>query len=215
MIKYFTILGERASGTTFLEEAILSNFDIEIIWEYGWKHEFGFNKYNNCDNVLFLGITRNIVDWINSLYENPWHLSNKLTSSKYNFLNNEFCSYYDDGKEILSHRNIYTKERYKNIFECRKVKAEYLLNDMKHIVKNYYLIKYEDLLDNYETLLVLIGSKYNLHKKNNNIININYYKKTKDTKFIKKNYSNIIKEEIYNNKLFYKDIEIKLGYNIS
>jgi len=39
-IKYFTILGERCSGTKFLEAAIVKNFNLKITWEYNWKHFF-------------------------------------------------------------------------------------------------------------------------------------------------------------------------------
>jgi hypothetical protein len=45
MIKKFTIMGERCSGTNFLEQIILSNFHINITWEYGWKHFFGFYDF--------------------------------------------------------------------------------------------------------------------------------------------------------------------------
>ena len=33
-IKYFTIYGERCSGTNFLESAIKENFELEITWKY-------------------------------------------------------------------------------------------------------------------------------------------------------------------------------------
>ena len=38
MIKKFTIYGERCSGTNYLENLILVNFDVNLTWEYGWKH---------------------------------------------------------------------------------------------------------------------------------------------------------------------------------
>ena len=45
VIKKVTIYGERCSGTNYLEELIVSNFDVKITWEYGWKHFFGFNNF--------------------------------------------------------------------------------------------------------------------------------------------------------------------------
>jgi hypothetical protein len=45
MIKNYTIYGERASGTSFLEEAINYNFNIELTWDFGWKRNF---IYRNC-----------------------------------------------------------------------------------------------------------------------------------------------------------------------
>ena len=46
MLKKVTIYGERCSGTNYLENLLLLNFDIEIVWDYGSKHFFGFNKVN-------------------------------------------------------------------------------------------------------------------------------------------------------------------------
>ena len=69
MIKKFTILGERCSGTNYLEELITSNFDIDVTWDYGWKHFFGFynfKKTNEEDETLFIGIVRHPISWINS-----------------------------------------------------------------------------------------------------------------------------------------------------
>ena len=43
MITKVTIYGERCSGTTYLENIITKNFNVEITWDYGWKHFFGFN----------------------------------------------------------------------------------------------------------------------------------------------------------------------------
>lgn len=37
MCSKFTIYGERCSGTNFLEEIMLANFDIVVTWDYGWK----------------------------------------------------------------------------------------------------------------------------------------------------------------------------------
>ena len=41
-MKKYTIYGERCSGTNYLENIININFDVNITWEYGWKHFFGF-----------------------------------------------------------------------------------------------------------------------------------------------------------------------------
>ena len=74
MIQKVTIYGERCSGTNYLEKLLKINFDIEVIWCYGWKHFYGFSDLSNSDDVLFIGIIRNITDWTNSLYRTPYHL---------------------------------------------------------------------------------------------------------------------------------------------
>ena len=218
-IKNFTILGERCSGTNFLENAMTKNFNIPLTWKFGSKHFFGFNSFEDSDDILFIGIARNPVDWMNSLFRQPYHLQLNLTKNKENFLNGEFWSFNGihsgskDGKEKMEDRNIYTGERYKNIFECRKVKLKFLLDDMSGKVKNYIFIKYEDLRDNYDETLDIINNKFNLQSKRKN----NTYKKIEgyrggSTKFqINKNYI-IEKNEIVNHKDFNKNIEKRIGY---
>ena len=88
MLKKYTIYGERCSGTTYLEQLINLNFDIEITWSYGWKHFFGFNDLSNTDDVLFIGIVRNLSDWVNSLYREKHHLKPEITKDTNSFLNN-------------------------------------------------------------------------------------------------------------------------------
>ena len=151
MINKFTIFGERCSGTNYLENIIKSNFEIEITWKYGWKHFFGFKNYDNSDNVLFIGIIRNPFDWINSLFLDKHHLAPHLRDNIQSFLNKEFWSIHDKSNlgEIMEDRNILTKERYKNIFELRAIKNKYLLEILPTKVKNYIIIRYEDLIYNF------------------------------------------------------------------
>jgi hypothetical protein len=197
MIKYVTIYGERCSGTNYLEELILLNFDVEITWEYGWKHFFGFNDLKNTDDVLFIVIVRNLTDWINSLYREKHHLPSELTKNVDTFLNNTFYSVHDNNEESMVDRNMETNERYKNIFELRRIKNKFLIKKMPHLVKNYALITYNDLTANF--VHVMKKLKNTGLKIKNNIefpLNISYYKKIKNSVFTKKN-NTISKETIY------------------
>lgn len=209
MIKKFTIFGERCSGTNYLHELMILNFDIEIVWSFGWKHFFGFNDLNNSDDVLFIGIVRNLPDWINSLYREKHHLPFELIEDLDTFLNNTFysveCRYYDNS-EILQDRNIETNERYKNIFELRHIKNEFLIKKMPKLVKNYCLITYDDLVENFNDVMNKLKS-YGLQVKNNIEfpINIFTYKGSSDI-FIKKT-NEIPKEKIIEKaNLFYEKI---------
>jgi hypothetical protein len=181
MIKYFTIYGERCSGTNFLMHSLEDNFDIKFTAEYAWKHFFGHYDFDtlseeNNNETLFIGIIRNPIDWINSFSKNMHHIpvENKLNIRT--FLFNTFYSVYSNNKEIIEDRNIITKKRYNNIFELRKVKNNFLINDMKNKVKNYILIRYEDLRDRYDTVLNFLHQKFNLVKKNDNYVKIDTYK---------------------------------------
>lgn len=228
MLNKFTIYGERCSGTCYLQNLITQNFDAQITWKFGWKHFFGFQdkKLKNSDDVLFICIVRNIVDWINSFYIKKHHLPLKYKKNlneheKINeFLNKEFWSFNDMNKnldlknEIMEDRNIYTGKRYKNIFELRHTKLQWMLNDLPKKVKHCIIIKYEDLLNDFDNTLFKIKNKGLAIKKNINFpVNNDNYKHEKK-KYVKKNIKEISSIEILYNPNIIPKYEIKL-YNIT
>lgn len=215
MITQYTIYGERCSGTNYLENLININFDVKITWKYGWKHFVGFSNLRdaNNDNTLFIGIVRNPYDFINSLYREQHHLPKKFKIID-NYLNDEFYSLDKTGNEIMEDRNMHTKERYKNIFDMRNTKLNFLINDMPLLVKNYILIRHEDLLDDFDNTMNKIKEK-GLRIKNNIDFPLNFltYKTSNHNKLFVRNSKinhiskKIIKKRvkmIYENKLNYK-----------
>ena len=226
---YFTIYGERCSGTNYLEELILENFIIEITWKYGWKHWFGHYDFDNTeanteaniessietniqlDNTIFIGIIRHPIEWLYSFYKQPHHVPFKNQRIS-NFLFKKFYSVNTDNSIIPEDLNYITNKKYKNIFKLRKYKNDYLMNTMPVKVKNYLLINYEELRDNPEKILFNIKNTYNLELKHDNFVNINYYKKEKNIQFQHKN-SNFPDDllKIIKNKLD-KEQEEKLNY---
>ena len=160
MIRRCTIFGERCSGTNYLDRVIRMNFDVDIHYDYGWKHFFQEKgtSWENSDDTLFICIVRNPVDWINSFYRNPHHVEHmcEWDRSKRSidaFLSNEFYSILDDGTEHMRDRNIYTGERYKNVFELRHTKLRWMIEDLPKLVTNYIFIRHEDLLDEFESTM--------------------------------------------------------------
>ena len=131
----FTIYGERSSGTVFLEEAITKNFNLPVIWYYDWKHFFGMYDFdtenanvteegNAIDNTIFIGIVRDPVMWLSSFSKNLQYVPD-CNHALTNFLNNPFYSAAKNGDQeevIQEDVNYITKERFKNIFELRKLK---------------------------------------------------------------------------------------------
>lgn len=223
MINFYKILGERNSGTNYLQELINENFYAESNNNHIHKHFFGHDDFENIDNTLIISIVRNPYDWINSCYIKKYNLAIDNKNKK-NFLNNEIYSYNqidDNGivvfKGILEKDlNIYTKCKYKNIFELRHTKLKYMLEDLPKITKNYILIKYEDLLIDFEKELIKI-SKFLTPKKekfsniNHDCVSYNHYNHSKKIKQYKKNdIINIYPQEIKD--LLYTEYEIKLGY---
>lgn len=201
-MKKVQIYGERCSGTNYLEELLVLNFDVEIVWDYGWKHFFGFSDLTNSDDVLFIGIIRNLEDWINSLYREKYHLPSHLTENIDTFLTNTFYSITND--EIVIDINTDTGERYKNIYELRLVKNKYLIEKMPKLVNNYCLITYDDLVDNFLDIMnKLKNSGLKIKDSIDFPLNVNYFKKSKDILFIKK--ENIIPKE----KIIIENEELK------
>lgn len=214
MIKQFTIMGERCSGTNYLQELMLENFDINITWNYGWKHFFGFYDFKKTqeeDETLFIGIVRHPIYWIDSFFKEQHHMPNK--PQKINrFLFNEFYSVDDKNNIIKEDLNFINNNKYKNIFEMRFYKNFYLLNKMPTNVKHYILINYENLRDNTENVLTMLENKFSLVRKSRIFKNIKYYKTSKNLNYKKKD---LIIPNIYQlaciSKLN-KIQEAKLGY---
>ena len=178
MIKYFTIYGERCSGTNFLEKTILENLNVSVHYDFNWKHFFGFYNFINIEKeneTLFIGIVKEPIEWINSLFRDLHHIPSENRINIDAFLLNEFYSI-EDNKEIMEDRNMITKKRYSNIFELRKVKNDFLINKIQKLVKNYVLIKYEDLCNNHDNVLDYICTNFNIQKKNNPYVKIIKYK---------------------------------------
>ena len=204
-MKKVTIYGERCSGTNYLEELLLLNFDVEIVWYYGWKHFFGFSDLSNSDDTLFIGIIRNLEDWLNSLYREKHHLPENLTKTIDTYLNDIFYSIDKNTNEVMQDRNIDTGERYKNIFELRLVKNKYLIEKMPKLVKHYCLITYDDLVDSFVDIMYkLKNCGLTLKNKINFPLNVMYFKKNKNVIFKKK--PHIIPKE----KIIIKNEQLKL-----
>ena len=98
-IKKFAIIGERCSGTNYLEEIIKINFDLKYTTEYGSKHFFclrDYSKFNNLDETLFIGIIRNPIYWLNSFSKELHHIPEVNRKNLNSFLFNEFYSVCDE-----------------------------------------------------------------------------------------------------------------------
>ena len=200
------IYGERCSGTTYLQELLLLNFDVELTSNYGWKHFFGFHDLSSTEDVVFIGIIRNLQDWINSLYREKHHLPEELTKNVDSFLTSPFYSI--DNGEIMEDRHIQTHERYKNIFELRLVKNKFLMETMYTKVKHYHLIVYEELCGDFKYTMSKLASILPI-KHPEFPVNVTYYKQYPHIEFVKKkneiSYEQIL-PHVNKQLLFYEDL---------
>ena len=111
MIKYFTIYGERCSGTNFLLHAIEENFNLTFSNDYSWKHFFGhysFEKNEKEDETLFIGIIRHPIEWLDSFHKKMHHVPKKNKINIMTFLFNEFYSVNEHSNEIMEDRHFLT-----------------------------------------------------------------------------------------------------------
>ena len=188
--KFFVIYGERNSGTNYLETVISGKswhqecsthaFDLPILNSsapfssfvdnpFGHKHFFGFSDeaIKKADNVIFIGIVRNPYDWLyaccrdkHHIPENNYEFSDFLLNEWYSIRHDKHSS--DYGEEILTDRDFLTGLRYKNVFQLRKRKLQYLLETMPKIAKNYYFVRYEDLSLDPWSFVTRIAKEHNL-----------------------------------------------------
>jgi len=222
MINRFTIYGERCSGTNYLEKVILSNFDMKLTWDFGYKHFFGFSDFKDSDDVLFIGIVRDPVQWINSFYKKPWEIPTHISKDAGSFLNSQFYSVINPNPsniyykvkvptECMEDRNIYTGERYRNIFEMRYTKINFLRSDLPKKVKHYLFVRYEDMLEDFDGTVSKILQFKELKDNIKTPVNVYNYKGIKGKKFIPKNYTEIGKTEIFSHPDF--DLSIEKSFN--
>ena len=192
-MKAYTILGERNTGTHFLEYAIKFNFDLE--YHKGTKHFFGHSDTadfppETADETIYFCMVRDPIEWVDSLFKRLHHIPPENKVSIDTFLKNEWYSIYEqgeqNGQEILEDRNMVTKKRYANIFEMRKEKHAFFLSKIQEKAKNIYLIQYEDLVSNYETILQDIKEKFHLKRKSDIWIPVPKIKGTFIALYVKK-----------------------------
>jgi hypothetical protein len=168
-IRRFCILGERCSGTHFLEHAIRTNF-AGLVYDRQTKHFFGHHddlEYAAADETLYIALVRHPVDWVDSFYRSPWHVPKQLLTSWSTFLTGEWWSQIDfdaarNGQELLEDRDPATGQRYADLFALRAAKARYLLDTLPCKAPQTVLIRYEDLRDNYAATLASLADRFGL-----------------------------------------------------
>jgi hypothetical protein len=214
-IKNFKILGERCSGTYFVEYAMKQNFN--ITFQPGDSHFFGHNSLDIPDDTLLICVVRNSVDWIDSFVKRLHHIPPMNKISIKAFLTNEFYSIFEEGpniyEEILADRNYITKNRYSNIFDLRYHKQKYFLEEVPKVVDNYLILPYEYLRDHYDDALENIGKQFNLNPRKDKFTPIIKYKGSYNNDFkikeiiLPKKYVDLIVSSVN------QEQEARLGYN--
>lgn len=204
-INKYTIIGERHSGTNWLERICQNRLELSITWEYGSKHFFNYspNTLASAQNTLFICITRNVYDWIGGFFKLPHHVDISIAYNIDKFLLSEWKC--DDRVNDVDYL---TNKPYQNIFQLRKYKLQFFDLFLPFIVDNMIITRYEDLLIDPETIVSFISKIYNIKKTTYDYYNLTQPRKQHPYLFDER-ISNIINE--YTDW----DMENKFGYLIN
>lgn len=173
-ITYFTIYGERCSGTNFVRKLIFDNFNLYFASlpekkDAGWKHFFGTPENVECIKksqgwCFVIAIVRNPIDYFVSFFNNPHHQSDERTRDFKTFLTSEFFSVNKRG-EVMCDRNLNDlTKRYKDIFEMRATKLRWMHSVLPTLTTDCVLVRHEDLRDNTEAILSEWATKFKLER---------------------------------------------------
>jgi hypothetical protein len=217
MISKFTILGERCSGTNYLEQLILKKFNIDITWEFGWKHAFTHKDYpsnvKNNPHVLCLCIVRNPYDWIMSLWNQPHHIPYEYRNDFNRFLFDEMYSIHKCGTECTDYRNL-EGTRIKHIFEMIRDILLFMIDVLPTLSHNYNIFTLEDLTHNTIDVLDMFYNSFDVEKKQDNYILIQDRVKIGHVATVNTHYE--ISDEIRHvlNSNVDWEVESRVGYHI-
>ena len=76
-INTFFVMGERCSGTNYLNWIVNRNVQVTSLGIEYWKH--GFPVFDAIPRRMAIIVSyRNAISWLLSLYANPWHTSSEM-----------------------------------------------------------------------------------------------------------------------------------------
>lgn len=179
-ITKFTIFGERNSGTKYLQQMMLHNFDLKLTWQYGGKHWYIKDHHprgraniatdaldqtsiQNSSDTLVIFIVRNPIDWLRSMHNKPYHAENVaadfsefirrlwISSWRVDFGRVKAPVCYDQTFEDQVVVPTDFIEEAENICVLRNMKNKHFLG-LGDVCKNFHIIRQETLREDLEEL---------------------------------------------------------------
>ena len=177
-ISNFCVLGERVSGTCMLNSLLVQN--ITGLKAVVFKHKHFFQDLEQIRKVdtaktLFVYITREPIEWVNSMCKNQYHTHPSLKNCDVStFLRKEWHCIEDEssgvsqesplyGSEMLHERNPDTGARFKNVLAMRSSKIAHAMA-LGQTVENFVHVKLGDLQTDPAPFLASICEQYHLRK---------------------------------------------------
>ena len=110
-----------------------------------------------------------------SFFEKKWHLAEHLQKLDFStFIQSEIYSVKDQnipniggevGSEILADRSYITGSRFKNIFDLRHTKMNFLFHEFPSMCANMIIVRLEDFQNDFEKSLNIIAHEFQIQKK--------------------------------------------------
>lgn len=208
-IKEVCILGERVSGTCFIQKLITENTKLKINTEYGHKHFYqDLNKISRqkTSHVLFIFISRDIIEWLQSFLVNTFHadLPIRKCTDFSKFIRMEWKSIYDHtfgvpqtsklyGSEMMMERDPLTGERFESVIQMRSSKNRHFMS-IKDIVENFEHVQYEDVRDGPQEFISALSKKYGI-KIRSEFINVTTIRGKGSVPYVRKDYPEVNAED--------------------
>lgn len=157
-IRRVAVFGERGSKARFVRDMMLSVFDLSLAVEYGAEtHFFGGPKFLNRststiedDDVLFVGVVREPIDWILAIAEDKAALFSLRGNEQWeDILFSEWrpgavAGYYRNDDNVA--RWLQENQLFRNLFELHAYEGLILSEELPKAVKHYTLVRYEDVV---------------------------------------------------------------------
>ncbi|MDP5307431.1 hypothetical protein [Paracoccus spongiarum] len=154
---YF-VMGERASGTNYLQWVIRENMQVRPIALEYWKH--GFPTFDMIPEHLLIVVSyRNALSWLLSLYTSPWHASPQMQALGFSefircpwetvidnrFMRRRYQGTPMIGRPLQADRHPITGRAFENVLRMRTAKMQ-ALEGLRNRRCNVVYTRQEDVL---------------------------------------------------------------------
>jgi hypothetical protein len=168
-IKTIRVFGERNSGTNFLVQLCLKNFNCRTI-QYDsmpvngyineWKHgEPIIDMYGDNKHILYLIIFRDLESWLKSFFHTQWHVKRTNNFEKFLTIKQSIGGYIEYDRHTKKKVNVYDVG--KDIFEIRYGKYM-MLSDFSKKVPNVVQVNLGFIQNNVEEFITTISNVFNI-----------------------------------------------------
>lgn len=230
-ISKFFVIGERCSGTNYLDCLILNNTSLKNsplghkhfppwynLGQENYQGDPRYYHFEGTENHLFIVIFRNPYDWLRSFHLKPWHSKKYLKNLRFSkFIRStwevEMDKFLIDEMPINPYLDLTANGTpFENVIALRIAKIENML-EIKNRASNVIYVNYETIRDYPEEFLNEISTLYSIQLKTP-FSPIDKYKTTKN-EYKPKKYAPISTDDMeYINSHLNEKLENEIGYEI-